>query len=319
MPTADEPEVVESEVEVVAEADEFAVDVEESAAVKRGFWRFGRAKSDEDVVAESDVAAWDAAEEFEVAAEADEPVLDEPEVVESEVEVVAEADEFAVDVEESAAVKRGFWRFGRAKSDEDVVAESDVAAWDAAEEFEVAAEADEPVLDEPEVVESEVEVVAEADEFAVDVEESAAVKRGFWRFGRAKSDEDVVAESDVAAWDAAEEFEVAAEADEPVLDEPEVVEPEVEVVAEATDEVVGWSSLRRSELRGGEAWFLALGSREGRATDAVVESDAPAWDACGRGVRGLLPRSTMPRLDEPEVVESEVEVVAEADEFAVDA
>ncbi len=70
------------------------------------------------------------------------------------------------------------------------------------------------------------------------------MKRGFWRFGRAKSDEDVVAESDVAAWDAAEEFEVAAEADEPALDEPEVmepevVEPEVEVVAEATDEVVG--------------------------------------------------------------------------------
>ncbi len=189
--------------------------------MKRGFWRFGRAKSDEDVVAESDVTAWDAAEEFEVAAEADEPVLDEPEVVESEVEVVAEADEFAVDAEESAAVKRGFWRFGRAKSDEDVVAESDVTAWDAPEEFEVAAEADEPVLDEPEVVESEVEVVAEADEFAVDAEESAAVKRGFWRFGRAKSDEDVVAESDVAAWDAAEEFEVAAEADEwGVSDEP---------------------------------------------------------------------------------------------------
>ncbi len=148
--------------------------------MKRGFWRFGRREVSDEVVAMPD----------------SDPV---------EVEIVSAVDEFvgwhASEESEELPVKRGFWRFGRAKSD-DAVAESDVTAWDAAEEFEVAAAADEPVLDEPEVVESEVEVVAEADEFAVDVEESAAVKRGFWRFGRAKSDEDVVAESDVAAWDA---------------------------------------------------------------------------------------------------------------------
>ncbi len=205
--------------------------------------------------------------------------------------------------EESKDIKRGsFWRFGRRKEDEDVAAESNADERDASAE----------------VVESEVEVVAEAEayEFSFDAEEFVSeelpVKRGFWRFGRARSD-DAVADTDAGAWDAAEEFEVAAEADEPALDErevmePEVVEPEVEVVAEATDEVVGWPASDAWAVDAVEAveelpvkrGFWRLG--RGKASDeAVVDSDAPAWDV-------------FDEVEEPLVVESEVEVVAEADE-----
>ncbi len=103
----DEPEVVEPEVEVVAEADEL-LSTGGVRAVKRGFWRFGRGKSDE-ACCRFGCGRVGRSDEFEVAAEVDEPLVvesevevvaeaDEPEVVESEVEVVAEADEFAVDV-----------------------------------------------------------------------------------------------------------------------------------------------------------------------------------------------------------------------------
>ncbi len=64
------------------------------------------------------------------------------------------------------------------------------------------------------------------------------------------------------------------------------------------------------------AWVAAKASDE-----AVVESDAPAWDAFDEVEEPLVVESeveVVAEADEPEVVESEVEVVAEADEFAVD-